>query len=452
LEQRAVIDNSGKRRSLTGVPWRALRRLAGSSSAVRPWRSGGYFGIAFISACVLVVFGWMGLIQPRGLDWFTSTGGNPDGSISYKSVLAEETLAYPPTLVMEWEEVDGAVRRLEVDRTSLKAFVVARMNAIDRDREILREIGARYLRARVDASFDRMKQRIHTYTTWMYGWAASYVKAYMLVGRGFWKSVNLVAEGKFDTLSGDLEADMTTFIMTEFSETVTKPEESDAEIVSAWRETLIFVDEEWTRMRDRSTLAFRAFVANQNMQGRMTQEISASNPVTKPRPRPGLLTAGNVDADSGLEIFAGAPAGEALVEQEVVDGIVSRSVRPWVSRVVGITLQSMAAGTAAATTGAIVPVVGSGAGFVIGVTTFLAYHWAFDFVLNEVDEGLNRQNIEATLKAAIDNIRVSVNQRLVARLENQIDSAFAVANGMTSSDRPPLGMDLVVRLRVVDSL
>jgi hypothetical protein len=109
----------------------------------------------------------------------------------------------------------------------------------------------------------------------------------------------------------------------------------------------------------------------------------------------------------------------------------------------------MAAGTAAAATGAVVPVVGSGAGFAIGVTTFLAYHWAFDFVVNEVDEGLNRENLEATLKAATDDIRVSVNQRLVARLETEIDSAFSEANGVASRDRPPLGMDLVVRLRAV---
>ena len=447
-----MIGNSGKRQSMADVPRRVLGALARSSSAGRRWGWGTYFGVAFISGCVVVVFGWMGLIQALSTDWFTSNEKNSDGSISYKSVLAENTLVYPSTLIMEWEEADGAVRRLEVDRASLKTFVGARMSAIERDREILREIGARYLRARIDATFDRMKQRIRTYTTWMYGWAASYVKAYMLVGRGFWKSANLIADGKFATLSGDLEADMTAFIMTEFRETVVKPDESDAEIALAWRDTLIFVDDEWTRMRDRSTQAFRKFVANQNMQGRITQKTSTSSSPAKPKPRAGLLAAGNVESGSRLEPLAGTLAGEALVEQQVVDGIVSRSVRPWVSRVVGITLQSMAAGTAAAATGAIVPVVGSGAGFAIGVTTFLAYHWAFDFVVNEVDEGLNRENLEATLKAAIDNIRVSVNQRLVTRLENQIDSAFSAANGVTSRDRPPLGMDLIVRLRVTASL
>jgi hypothetical protein len=447
-----VIGNAGNRKSVIDVLRRAFGRFAKPSLVGRPWRWRTYFGVAFISACVVVAFGWIGLIQTQDMDWFTSAGKNPDGSISYKSVLAEDTLGYPRTLIMEWEEADGAVRRLEVDRAALKAFVVTRMNVVDRDRDILREIGARYLRARIDTSFDRMKQRIRTYTTWMYGWAASYVKAYMLVGRGFWKSANLIAEGKLDTLSSDLEADMTVFIMTEFRETVIEPEESDAEIAAAWRETLIFVDDEWTRMRDRSTRAFREFVADQNMRGRITQEISASNPTVESGSRVGLLTAENVEAGSGLEIFAGTSAGDALVEQEVVDGIVSRSVRPWVSRVVGISLQSMAAGTAAATTGAIVPVVGSGAGFLLGVTTFLAYHWAFDFVVNEVDEGLNRENIEATLKAAIDNVRDSVNQRLVARLENQIDAAFSAASGLSGADRPPLGIDLVVRLRVVASL
>jgi hypothetical protein len=448
-----VIGNSGKRESGTDATGRASEALANSSLASHPWRRwSAYFGIAFLSTGVVVALGWVGLIQTLGSDWFTSARENPNGSISYESVLAEDVLVHPPTLIMEWEEVGGAVRRLEVDRVALKTFVVERMTAIERDRGILREIGSRYLRARTDASFDRMKQRIRTYTTWMYGWAASYVKAYTLVGRGFWKSATLIAEGKFDTLSDDLEAAMTTFIMAEFRETVIEPEESDAEIVSAWRDTLVFVDDEWTRMRERSTLAFRQFVADQNRRGHLTQEISTSNQTVKQRTRAGLLTIESAEDGSEFVILAGAPAGEALVEQQVVDGIVSRSVRPWVSRVVGITLQSMAAGTAAATTGAVVPVVGSGAGFVIGVTTFLAYHWAFDFVVNEVDEGLNRENIEATLKAAIDNVRVSVNQRLVAHLEDEIDSAFGAANEMTSSDRPPLGMDIVVRLRMVTSL
>ncbi len=444
-----MIWNSGKWQSVTDAPRRVIAALARSFSIRRPWGWGAKFGVAFFFGCVVVAFGWMGLIQTLSSDWFKSEHANSDGSIPYESVLAENSLVYPSTLVMEWEEADGAVRRLEVDRESLKAFVVTRMNAVDRDQEILREIGARYLRARIDTTFDRMKQRIRTYTTWMYGWAASYVKAYMLVGRGFWKSANLIADGKFDTLSDDLEADMTTFIMTEFRETVVEPDESDAEIAQAWRDTLVFVDDEWTRMRDRSTQAFRRFVANQNMRGRVTREISTSNLSAKQSPRAGLLAAGNAETGSELEFLAGAPAGVALVEQQVVDGIVSRSVRPWVSRVIGITLQSMAAGTAAAATGAVVPVVGSSAGFAIGVTAFLAYHWAFDFVVNEVDEGLNRENLEATLKAATDDIRVSVNQRLVARLETEIDSAFSEANGVASRDRPPLGMDLVVRLRAV---
>jgi hypothetical protein len=454
-----VIDRYSKVKSVIDVLKRALGALAALSFVGRPWggrpwrrRWGIYFGVAFVSTCMIVALGWMGLIRTLGVDWLTLAGNSPNGPISYKSVLAEDTLVSPPTLIMEWEEVDGAVRRLEVDRASLKTFVIARMHAIDRDREVLREIGARYLRTRVDTIFDRMKLRIRTYTTWMYGWAASYVKAYMLVGRGFWKSANLVAEGKFDTLESDLEADMTTFIMTEFRDTVIKPDESDAEIAAAWRDTLVFVDDEWTRMRGRSTQAFRDFVAGQNTQGRITHEVSASSPRVKPRKLAGLLPAANVDADLDAEILHGPPVGESLGEQPVVDGIVSRSVRPWVSRVVGITLQTAAAGTAAASAGAIVPVVGSGVGLVVGVTTFLAYHWAFDFVVNEIDEGLNRDSLEATLKASIDTVRGGLNKRLVARLENRIDSAYDAANVAVEGDRTPFGMDLVVRLRVSPSL
>jgi hypothetical protein len=451
-----VIGEFSKWQSVIGALKRALGTLAVPSAAGgnrgRPWRWGTYFGVAFISACMIVAVGGIGLIRTLGSDWFTSATNNPTDLISYKSVLAEDALVSRSTMIMEWEERDGAVRRLEVDRASLKTFVIARMNATDRDREVLREIGARYLRTRVDTIFDRMKLRIRTYTTWMYGWAASYVKAYMLVGRGFWKSANLIAEGKFDTLERDLEADMTTFIMTEFRETVIKPEESDAEISEAWRDTLIFVDDEWARMRGRSTQAFRAFVAAQDTQGRVTQEISTSVRPAKPRKHAGLLPTENGDAGLEEEILRAPPVGESLGEQPVVDGIVSRSVRPWVSRVVGITLQSAAAGTAAASAGAIVPVVGSGVGLVVGVTTFLAYHWAFDFVVNEIDEGLNRDSLEATLKASIDTVRGGVNQRLVARLENQINTAHDAAAAAMNGDRTPLGLDLVVRLRVSPSL
>ena len=127
-------------------------------------------------------------------------------------------------------------------------------------------------------------------------------------------------------------------------------------------------------------------------------------------------------------------------------------MRPWVSRVVGITLQSAAAGTAAASAGAIVPVVGSGVGLLVGVTTFLAYHWAFDFVVNEIDESLNRDSLEATLKASIDTVRGGVNQRLVARLESQIGTAYDAAAAAMNGDQTPLGINLVVRLRVSSSL
>jgi hypothetical protein len=451
-----VIGEFSKRKSVIRALKRALGTLARPSftgrSWGRPWHWSAYFGVAFISACMIVALGWTGVIRTLGTDWFPLAGNNPGGLVSYKSVLAEDTLVSPPTMIMEWEELDGAVRRLEVDRESLKTFVIARMSAIDLDREDLREIGARYLRARVDTIFDRMKLRIRTYTTWMYGWAASYVKSYMLVGRGFWKSANLIAEGKFETLEQDLEADMTTFIMTEFRETVIKPDESDAEIAAAWRDTLIFVDDEWARMRGRSTLAFREFVADQNTRGRNIREISTSAAPGNSRRRAGLVPVDNGDASLEAETLRGPPVGESLGEQPVVDGIVSRSVRPWVSRVVGITLQSAAAGTAVASAGAIVPVVGPGVGLVVGVTTFLAYHWAFDFIVNEIDEGLNRESLEATLKASIDGVRGSLNQRLVARLENQIDIAHNAANGAANGEQTFLGMDLVVRLRVPPSL
>ena len=451
-----MIGEVSQQKFLARVLKKALGKLAVPSVAGRQWgrswRWRTYFGIAFISACMIVALGGIGLSRALGTGWFTLTANNPADLISYKSVLAEDTLVSPQTMIMEWEELDGAVRRLEVDRATLKNFVIVRMNTIDRDREVLREIGARYLRTRVDAIFDRMKLRIRTYTAWMYGWAASYVKAYMLVGRGFWKSANLIAEGKFDTLERDLEADMTTFIMTEFRETVIKPNESDAEISEAWRDTLIFVDDEWARMRGRSTQAFREFVAAQNTQGRVTQEVSASAPPAKPRKYASLLPTENGDASLEEETLRAPPVGESLGEQPVVDGIVSRSVRPWVSRVVGITLQSAAAGTAAASAGAIVPVVGSGVGLLVGVTTFLAYHWAFDFVVNEIDESLNRDSLEATLKASIDTVRGGVNQRLVARLESQIGTAYDAAAAAMNGDQTPLGINLVVRLRVSSSL
>jgi hypothetical protein len=451
-----VIGEFSKKKSVTRALKRALGTFAVLSVAgenrVRPWRWVTYFGVAFISACMIVALGGIGLTRTLGSDWFTLAANKPADLISYKSVLAADTLVSPQTIIMEWEERDGAVRQLEVDRAALKDFVISRVNAIDRDQEVLREIGARYLRTRVDTIFDRMKLRIRTYTTWMYGWAASYVKAYMLVGRGFWKSVNLIAEGKFDTLERDLEAEMTTFIMAEFRETVIKPDESDAEILEVWRDTLIFVDDEWAQMRGRSTQAFRKFVAVQNTQSRMIREISASVPSAKPRTHDGLMRTENGDTGLEEEILRTPPISESLGEQPVVDGIVSRSVRPWVSRVVGITLQSAAAGTAAASAGAIVPVVGSGVGLVVGVTTFLAYHWAFDFVVNEIDESLNRDSLEATLKASIDNVGVGVNQRLVARLVNQINTAHDAAAAAMNGDQTPLGIDLVVRLRMLSSL
>jgi hypothetical protein len=86
------------------------------------------------------------------------------------------------------------------------------------------------------------------------------------------------------------------------------------------------------------------------------------------------------------------------------------------------------------------------------VTTFLAYHWAFDFVVNEIDESLNRDSLEATLKASIDTVRGGVNQRLVARLESQIGTAYDAAAAAMNGDQTPLGINLVVRLRVSSSL
>ena len=82
----------------------------------------------------------------------------------------------------------------------------------------------------------------------------------------------------------------------------------------------------------------------------------------------------------------------------------------------------------------------------------MAYHWAFDFVVNEIDEGLNRDSLEATLKASIDTVRGALNQRLVAQLENQVDTAYNAANVAMDSDRTPFGIDLVVRLRESSSL
>jgi len=79
-----VIGNSGKRQSVTDAPRRVFAALARSFSIRRPWGWGAKFGVAFISGCVVVAFGWMGLIQTLSSDWFRSEQANSDGSISYE--------------------------------------------------------------------------------------------------------------------------------------------------------------------------------------------------------------------------------------------------------------------------------------------------------------------------------------------------------------------------------
>ena len=415
---------------------------ARSGPRSRRWQK--TFALAFVGACVVVAIGLTGVSHFWGMDWPGWMGGHADRTVSYERIIADDPSSNPPMLLMEWEETHGTVRRLVVDRAAMQQFVISRKGAVDRDREILREIGARYLRARVEATFTRMKRRIRTYTTWMYGWAASYVKAYTLIGRGLWRSANLIAEGKIDTLSADLELEMTGFIMEEFRETVIKPEESDAEIAQGWWDTLDFVAVERLRLREKSHRDFETFIAHQRVQGRRIEVIVAApsqRRAIEPTPgaEAGKLATGLTEA---------SPTEGALGRKEVVDSIVGRSVRPWVSRVVGITLQSAAAGTAAAATGATVPVVGPALGLVLGVSTFLAYHWSFDFIVNEIDEGLNRDTLEATLKSAIDSVRISVTQGLNDRLQDHIDQELMPVGGQQT----PLGLGFPVRLRMLETL
>lgn len=401
-------------------------------------------GIGFIAASAAAAVIWIvaGPDNRAALSVFSPSAGNDVQP--YQRILAEDASTAPASLIVEWQEGNDALRRATVNREALKAFILTRLDASRKERAVLQETSVRYLRFRIDPIFDRMKRRVKTYTTWMYGWAASYVKAYMLVGRGLWKSLGVIADGNTETLANDLETDLTDFVMTEFRETVLKPEESDTEIRRAWDDTVVFIGSEWARMRLDARQEFRTFLNSQDARSQVINQATAASGHPN---RPALPKSDTADVKNLPKIFAGSPTGNTLGEELVVDGIVARSVRPWLSRVVGITLQSAAAGTAAAAGGVALPVAGPGIGLVVGVTTFLAYHWAFDFIVNEVDEGLNRKGVESSLKAAIDDGRISLNETLAKELTARMNIAFDDASGAMKKDQVSLGIGLVLRVR-----
>ncbi|MGQ0664096.1 MAG: hypothetical protein ACT4P2_11030 [Pseudomonadota bacterium] len=332
---------------------------------------------------------------------------------------------------LAWRAADGALYRGHVDARAWSEFAGSRLDALARARARLQDRAAGLLGAEFDRIFGEMADRVPLFGDWVYGWISNYVTSFDLTMRALESIRQHAAGGEGTKLREAVEADLVRYVEGRYREIVVRPEETDEKLALAWTRTLDTLDAEWRRIVDDHDRAFRTFL---DRQARQVDRVAS---------RAGKLdwdvafvhsTSWQGAAGHAVAIFDGTPTSENIATQGQAQAVFVRATIPIVSQLVSIAIKASAAGSV----GAILGLPALGIGVVPGTLTGLALGitavWTFDYALHRLDADLNRESLEAGVRAAVDQVRADIQVRASTELRGALDANF---KGLTDSLRPP---------------
>ena len=322
------------------------------------------------------------------------------------------------------KDVDGNLHKVIVSKSETDDFVNGTILMLDEERARIKQAVHEDLDRTFALAFQDREAAINSYADWFFEWKRSYV----VLKETLTSTINRMIEaGKYESLNEAVEADVKDYFLRNYKEQVLKPELRDQVITKGVEQAVRHAHDSYRRVVANSDMRLQLFLAQNTSH---MEDLPAATPAVEvkldwdaqkwkaptylmeDRAFDGVVGVGAAVAGGTVGALALGPVMNSVLAQSF--GQISRRIATSVGTRLAYMGQGAAIGTAVEPLGG--QIIGAVAGALVGVVA--------DYVGNEANEAINRDQFVAANEEALDATIKTWKSSLQANIDTAIDKWF----------------------------
>jgi hypothetical protein len=322
------------------------------------------------------------------------------------------------------KDVDGSLHKVVASKSETDKFVNGTILMLDEERARIKQAVHEDLDRTFALAFQDREAAINSYADWFFEWKRSYV----VLKETLTSTINRMIEaGKYESLNEAVEADVKDYFLRNYKEQVLKPELRDQVITKGVEQAVRHAHDSYRRVVANSDMRLQLFLAQntshmedlpattQAVEMKLdwdAQKWKAPTYLMEDRAFDGVVGVGAAVAGGTVGALALGPVMNSVLAQSF--GQISRRIATSVGTRLAYMGQGAAIGTAVEPLGG--QIIGAVAGALVGVVA--------DYVGNEANEAINRDQFVAANEEALDATIKTWKSSLQANIDTAIDKWF----------------------------
>jgi len=321
-------------------------------------------------------------------------------------------------------DVDGDLHKVIVSKSETDDFVNGTILMLDEERARIKQAVHEDLDRTFALAFQDREAALNAYADWFFEWKRSYV----VLKETLTSTINRMIEaGKYESLNEVVEADVKDYFLRNYKEQVLKPELRDQVITKGVEQAVRHAHDSYRRVVANSDMRLQLFLAQHTSHMEDlpaatsavdvkldwdAQKWKAPTYLMEDRAFDGVVGVGSAVVGGTVGALALGPVMNSVLAQSF--GHISRRIATSVGTRLAYMGQGAVIGTAVEPLGG--QVVGAVAGALVGVLA--------DYVGNEANEAINRDQFIAANEEALEATIKTWKSSLQGNIDTAIDKWF----------------------------
>jgi hypothetical protein len=331
----------------------------------------------------------------------------------------------PPDAVdLVIRDVDGSLHKVVASKSETDKFVNATILMLDQERARIKATAHQDLDRSFALAFRGRDQTIAAYADWFFAWKRSYVVLSETISSTI---TRFFETGKYESLTEAVEADVKDYFLRNYKEQVLKPEIRDETIAEGVEQAVRHAHDSYRRVIANGDMRLQLFLAKHTSH---LEDIPAATPMTnialdwdaqKWKAPVYLMEDRAFDGVVGVGTAAAGGTVGALALGPAINAILARSFGQLSQRFATSLGTRLALAEPGAVAGTLIHPVG---GQVVGAAIGVLIGTVVDYLANEANEAINRENFIAANEEALDATIVAWKSGLEDSVDTAIDKWF----------------------------
>lgn len=330
----------------------------------------------------------------------------------------------PDAVELVIKDVDGSLRKVVASKSETDKFVNDMIAMLDEERARIKQAAHEDLDRTFALAFQDREAAIAGYADWFFEWKRSYVVLKETIVSAV---MRFLEAGKYESVTEAIDADVKDYFLRNYKEQVLKPELRDQVIAKGMEQAARHAHDSYRRVVANSDMRLQLFLAKHTSH---LEDIPPSTPMTKVKldwdaqkwKAPTYLMQDRAfDGIAGLGAAAAGGTVGALALGPAVNQVLAQSFGQLSRRVATSLGTRLAFAEQGAIAGTLVQPMG---GQVVGAAIGIAVGAAVDYLSNEANEAISREDFVKANQEALDATIATWKSGLQASLDTAIDKWF----------------------------